>query len=357
MALLLIAVATASAAASQNRGERAIESASTGAHAELLDSVAITKPTAPRIDSALALAPARVPSLELGDQLITNGELEVTTDCLAPSSRCAGHVYHYAPKVTASLALFDATTDLSVPVGESQEIRCLQRRPDRQHHCVLTFPTETTTIGAAQQGCTVDPCSLVLGVSATNRHAAPGDRLVLGSNRPDGSISSGHAGLGLIRVAAQSPVESEQTATQHLRLHDLPLNLEPRSVISIRLPRLRRGERLAIDAGFLSDVRRVGLNALVSSKLIIAEGPGDTRSRGLARRIAPHALAQDIYLQLRKAGLVSILRDAREGGERKPLFVNLVVRAKPKFNATGRRAETRLPISAGELSAVSYEAR
>lgn len=308
-----------------------------------------------------------MPSLEPGDRLSVNAELQVTTDCLEQSPRCVGHVYHYAPRVSGTIALLDAETGESSPIARSQRLRCLQRRPDRQHHCVLTFPSEMRTL-VDPAPCVPGHCSLVLEVSATNQHAHQGDRLVIGSNRPNGSISTGHARLGLIRIPRQAQVASEQTDTTDLRHRDLPLALQQRSVLSLRLPHLRAGEHLAVDGSFLSDVRRVRMNALVSSKLILAESPGDTRSRGLARRVAgtgeispsngSNCTLGQSPCATSKAGVVAVRQDAREQGERKSLYLNLVVRAKPKFNATGRLSSaTRLRISDGELSAVSYEQR
>lgn len=347
-------------AGGSTKSRKPVSAISTKPHAELKGSVPINAPAAGSESVALRLRHSRLPSLRRGDRLRANAELMVTTDCLKRSPRCAGRVYRYAPTVRASLVLAEPNSSRSYSLGPAQKLRCLQRRPDRQHHCVLVFPSRTTIIAGRKAACISEACQIQVRISATNRRAESGDRLILGNNRPDGSIGGGHARIGVVRLARAKGVESSSRMTKSLRRDHLPLRLQSRSVLSVRLPKLVNGDALTVGAKLRSDVRRLGFNALISSRLILATHPGDTRPVGLARRVAVRhgeispANGSNCTLGFspcvsRKVGTVAIRRDARRGGSWQHLFVNLVVRSKPKYSATARTTKRRVLLRSGEM--------
>ncbi len=91
-----------------------------------------------------------------------------------------------------------------------------------------------------------------------------------------------------------------------------------------------------------SDVRGLGYSALVGAELIAARGPRATAPSRLVRRsvsqkgqISPingtNCTPSNSPCATRKVGVLEVRRPIRgEGGTAAPLFVNLVVRTKPK---------------------------
>lgn len=341
---------------------REIQTATTTADPELRPWIRITKQTAVKPVPVMSIERGELPNLSLGDSLVVNAEVQVTTDCRRPSRRCAGSIYSYTPTVRGQLILRPREPG-SAPItfGPERRLRCVQRRPARQHHCVLVFQTKETFLGSRQADCLPRRCSLDLDLSAANRRAGAGDRLVIGGQRPDGSIVGGHGKISAIRVPG--PAEPPTLQASEDRLTDsVPLDREPRSILSVRLPQTGT---FAVDARFTSDVSSTGFNDLVSSRLIVARTPRATQSQGYARigasegSVSPTngtncTLAQGSCSH-RKAGVISI--GPTEDPGRRPLFVNLVVSAKPKYHggASGPASSRRLPITGASLTVLSYE--
>jgi hypothetical protein len=135
-----------------------------------------------------------------------------------------------------------------------------------------------------------------------------------------------------------------------------------RVLYSVELPALRDGEVIAADGGFEASIAHLGYNAFLASRLILATTPDSVEPTGLA------ASASSSRGQLTesngfnctrgrsgysspcavvKAGTVRITERAVDDlGIPRPLYVNLVARAKPLLGR--RRAHHRVHVSPAE---------
>ena len=95
----------------------------------------------------------------------------VSTTCVSEGPRCVGTRYDFNPIVGAQIVLSAAPEVgvASVPLSAPQQVRCKQRRPNRNHHCTLVFPNLETTIGdPSTLPCPPTDCYVNLLVGASN---------------------------------------------------------------------------------------------------------------------------------------------------------------------------------------------
>src|SRR5215213_7180620 len=143
---------------------------------------------------AMTIGPAKLPVLHKGDILRTSAEVQLSDTCVdfnAP--RCIGRRYGFSPREDARLVLSNRRLATGGPhtksIAETDSLRCRQRLPNRNHHCVLVFPPEATRIRQPHHmPCQPDACHLNLVVEADYRHAHDGQVVVVGADRPDGSV-------------------------------------------------------------------------------------------------------------------------------------------------------------------------
>ena len=154
-ALAAIATATlafsASAAAGILSEPTNAKLATTGNHAELVETVPISREAFSAADErvAMSLGPEQLPRFDAGDRLQISAEVQISTTCTTKSSRCIGRRYSFNPWVTARLVLAGGSevADPAIPLGEPQQIKCTQRRPQRNHHCTIAFPNLEYPLG------------------------------------------------------------------------------------------------------------------------------------------------------------------------------------------------------------------
>ncbi|MCA1481751.1 hypothetical protein, partial [Bradyrhizobium sp. NBAIM08] len=115
--------------------------ATTGNDSEVTKTLAITRRGEPRV--VMSMGPELLPGLAEGDLLELTAEMQVTTNCNYRSPRCVGPIYHYDPQVSAQLVIAASPTAISgpetLPIGPTEREVCTQRKPHREHHCVLVF--------------------------------------------------------------------------------------------------------------------------------------------------------------------------------------------------------------------------
>ena len=325
--------------------------ATTGDHSELIESIPIATEAGTNERVAMSLGPDKLPSLEAGDRLRSSGEVQFSTTCAAETPECVGRPYQFNPTIVARIVLAsapDATSGLAL--SQQSQVRCKQQRPNRNHHCTLVMHNFETPIGdLATLPCAANACYANLVVGASNRHARTGNRVVLGGDRPDGSVAQDKGRLNVIHARADVPAPTLQSSADLVN-SSLPLtegDKEKRRVIhSVAIGAPRKGEVLAFDGGWLATIDQLPFNTFISSRVILGETPTSTSPTGLARSTVqlrgdateangfnctqgPSGYASPCTIS--KAGAIRITHDVIDPATGLPgtLYVNLVSAAKP----------------------------
>ncbi len=354
-----------------------LEAIATATESELVKSIAIERRAGPSRTSVLSL---RLPDLESMDGIRVSAEVTVTNTCVERSRRCIGRRYSYSPKVGAQLRLASRRTAAgkagSVAFSPRRSLACRQQRPDRNHHCPITFSLPKRSIDAASLPCAVRGCRLNLVLDAHHRKARRGDRLVVGADRPDGSIVQGRGRINAIAFREGFDVttlRSESRRRRHGFLRMVRGNPTSRTgghtvTYSARVPSVERGTVISADAHQRLAIGHLPYSAFISTELILASRPGRTSPDQVAKRAATfngHLTETNGFnctqgpsafrtpCDSHKAGTVQLRRTPTRNGEAVPLFVNLVSRTFPKRTAAhaGDRAKIR---PGGSVDVVAY---
>lgn len=354
-ALLALALPGAASAGLLGVGEKRPKAtvATTGKGSELKRAVPISPKPGQKERVAMSLAPDALPDLAAGDTLRASGEVQVSTTCVRRSKRCIGRRYEFNPFITARIVLASApdVTAPSMPLSEGRQIKCTQRRPQRNHHCPIAFPNlETTLSDPAAAPCALpDGCYVNLIVGAWHRKAKRGNRVVLGADRPDGSVKQDKGRLNVVHSPAgvAGPGES---FTSHVINAALPLNegkkVKRRVIHSIEVPAAKKGEVIAFDASYVATIDPIPYNTFISNRIVIGETPLAVESKGFARRASQlkgQGTATNGFnctqgrsgfstpCTAQKAGAIRFTRDAVDPDTKQPVsvYVNLVAAAKP----------------------------
>lgn len=352
VALAALVVPLGAVAAHAAEAAPAAVVATTGNDSERIKKVPIgTSATAkPRV--AMSLAPQDFETIAAGDVLRAGGEVQVSTTCVKTEPRCIGRRYEINPRITAKIVLAssqDAKAP-SIPLSQTTEKLCKQRRPNRNHHCTLTMPNVETSISdLATLPCAPAACFVNMIVTASSKHAKRGEVVVLGADQPDGTVAQDKGRLSLVQSHAGAPAPTVTSSNQVVE-GSLPLTEGPqekrRVVYSVPIPAPQKGEVLAIDASFLAGISKLRFNTFIASRVIIGETPTSTESRGKARNAAPLrgqitesngfncTLGASGYANpctVVKAGATEITRDVVDKETDQPitLYVNVIAAAKP----------------------------
>lgn len=329
----------------------------TGQNSELRDTIPISKHAGAEERVVMSMPPGRLPSLYDGDLLEASGELQVTVDCIKQSARCAGPVYRWNPAVHMKLVLGASARSRSgsgaVTLGR-ERIRCLQELPSREHHCMLVIQKAPVAIDSAGLPCALDACHLNMVASADNRQASGREKLIIGANRPDGTIHQDKGRVNAIRFRPASQPPAPVLRTSKRRDTRLPLNEDVATVVySKRLDGLDRGEQLAVTGLLRSQVAHLPYNARTAVHVVLANAPRATHPNDLVDRVSTqegeitenngiNCTQKQTPCDSPKVGVIEMRRDARTlHGERVPLFVNLVaiMAAKRKQAMPGDRVK------------------
>jgi hypothetical protein len=345
-AILAAFVLTASAAGGILEEPRNADLSTTGNHSELVETVPISRQAFTDERVAMSLGPEQLPRFDAGDRLRISAETQVSTTCTSKSARCVGSVYSYNPWVTARLVLSAGpeVADASVPLGEPQQIKCTQRRPQRNHHCTIVFPNFEHVISdpASLPCAAANQCYVNLIVGAWKRRAKPNNVIVTGADRPDGSVVGDKGRLNVVETNVYTPAPSESSANELVNF-SLPVNegkkVKRRVVHWVQVPAPRKGEVLAFDGSYTATIDKLPYNTFISSRVIVADSPLSTDPAGSARSSVQFRGAAtesngfnctqgrsgfSTPCTAVKAGAIRINKDVAE-----PLYVNLVASAKP----------------------------
>lgn len=267
--------------------------ATTGNDSELVKTVPIgTSPTAKQ-RVVMSLRPEDFEPIAAGDVLRASGEVQVSTTCVNTEPRCVGRRYDINPRITARIVLAssqDAAAP-SIPLSQTTEKLCKQRRPNRNHHCTLAMPNVDTPVpDLGTLPCAPTACFVNMIVTASNKHTKRGEVVVLGADQPDGTVAQDKGRLNLVQTHAGAPAPTVSSSNAVVE-GTLPLTEGPkekrRVVYSVPIPEPRKGEVLAADASYLAGISDLRFNTFIASRVILGETPTSTESTGPARSAAP----------------------------------------------------------------------
>ena len=322
-------------------GDR-VHVSTTGDNSELVDRVPIAKRRGIKSRVVMSLGPDRLPLLRSGDHLGVSSEVQLTVNCDRKSPRCVGPIYHYNPKVDVALRLTrSAGSTGGALLARPKRSVCRQRLPDREHHCVIVFTDAGMNIGNVDSlPCPPDRCFVNLVIDSHNRRAAKGDSLLVGGNRPDGSIPQDR---GRVNAIVRSPANGDypKPKVTKARVHKaLPLDLKPRVIYSQRLRNVRAGDQLEVQAAVFTSIAELRYAAVTTTKVVLAEKRLGTHPGALARQVGGdgeitegngyNCTHNKPVCISRKAGVLRVTKDARSDGKPRPLYVNVVTIVGPK---------------------------
>lgn len=343
----LLAIATGFAAAAPE-----VRVATSGNHSELVETLPITRRAAAEPQVVMSLRPSALPRLAGGDKLRLSAELQVTGNCVERVPRCVGPPYSYAPRVRARLVIArDAKTTGgpgALAVGPVKREHCTQRRPQYEHHCVLVFGNADLVVNRARLPCRPDRCRINLVADANHPRARRGDLLMVGGQKPDGTIPQDRGRLNAVWMRDTEARDIVRSSTTAKRKRRVPLDFRRRVIISKRLDRLERDEQLAVSVRLRTDISRLPYAVRSSARLILADRPNATKAsefvkaharlRGeIAENNGENCTQPERVCTIRKVGVAEIRRSVERGGRPVPLYVNLVTVFGPKSpRAQGR---------------------
>ena len=323
---------------------------SSGNKSELIKKLPITPKAGAATRKVMRIGPGRMPGLREGDTLRAGAELQLTNACTHDAPHCVGPNYRFSPKIKGQLILQGPGVRRKLGGGSET---CGQSEPHREHHCVLVIEPHARSIRA---GDACEKCRLSLFVSASDPHATGSERILIGGNKPDGSIPQdrGRISATLLREGAPKP----RAGTTHgLRMKSSPIDKERHVVMSKKLHGLRGGEQFEVSAKLRTTISHLPYTVRTTSQLVLARRPNAVEPDPQTRRIA--LLGGEIdesngfncvlpagSCTLRKLGVMRVDRSARR------LYVNLVLLSGPK--RANAHAGDAARLGPGALSVARY---
>jgi len=329
--------------------------ATTGDHSEIRDTVPIGQRKWQRARVVMSIGPGELPTLHRNDILRTTAEVQVTTTCIEfGAERCIGRPYRFSPREDARIVLASRRQATGGPhaktIAQTRSVRCHQRRPQRNHHCVLVFPPDPTRIRHPHRlPCRPSACHLNLVLEADYPRARDGQVVLVGADRPNGTVRQDKGRLNAILLHKHVPPPKRfRTAKRRSRSIPIaPSGKNGRRVIySQRVNHLKKGDVLEASARHLVTISSLPYPAFVGTDLILAHGRNAVVPTGIARgAVSSHGRLTEqngfncthgpsAYrdpCRTRKAGAVRIQRNIARNGHPIPLYVNVVCAGKAKL--------------------------
>ena len=315
--------------------------------AELRETVPIARRFGRKTRAVLSLP---LPMVRKGDRINVNGEVLVSTTCVDRLPRCIGDRYGFDPRLRAQIVIAGRRRSAgpgTLAISRSVKHTCQQTRPNRNHHCPLVVSRASVVIDRPRRlPCRPSKCRVNMVVDAHQQRAEGGEVVLIGADRPDGSVDQGKARLNAAISREGAGITKVRRSTGHRLVRRLPPSPDGghRIVYSQRMERLQAGDVLLVRARQRTAIMQ--LPYFIGSKVVVGTRPRAKRASTFARRIVPrHGTATETNgfnctlgpsafrspCVTKKAGLALIRRTPRRpGGGPRPLFVNLVSRGFPK---------------------------
>jgi len=311
-----------------------------------------------------------------GDLIQATAELQLTTTCALKEERCVGSRYGYSPRMQAQVVLASSPTatggSAADPISSIESKTCNQQRPNRNHHCVLVFrDAEKTVKNVGSLPCRPDGCFVNVVASVYHPNARAGNVVVVGADRPDGSIDGDKGRVDAMIERGDVPPPRVQVGGMKMR-DSVPIdpagNAGRRVVRSIRIDGLRKGDILRMGARQTMDISSNPYNTFIGTRLIVAASPTETRTNGFVANVISNGgevteqngynctRGQSVYdnpCTSEKAATASVKRKMpQRNGQPKPVFVNIVMAGLPKLASA--EPNDRMKVLGGEIRVERY---
>lgn len=315
--------------------------------AERMKTLPISQGAWQQTRSVMNLGPGRIGDLRSGDRLRVGGDFEITT-CLKPNPNhpgngqpCVGNMYGFSPKIRAKIVLApgpDVTAaSRTKTISRTIALKCNQKPPNRNHHCVVSVPWSTVSIGAeGSLPCQPNACHVNMLATAYDSSAGSGHKVVLGSSDDNKRITQKKAKLNAVRYRPGTTRANKRwrggRATKKVPVGPEDSKIKRKVIYSAKVQRLRAGDQLVVDAKALTKIGRLPYNVFQRTEVVFAKKRNSTKPAGkvldtTARVSASNGLnctqgksAHSNVCSLRKTGILSVKKNVRG-----PFFVNLVV--------------------------------
>jgi hypothetical protein len=322
----------------------------TGARAELVKTIPIAKHADEEPRVVMSLGGDKIGDLQDGDRLEGTADVEVSV-CLKPNPRhpganhkCVGKTYGYNPTVRAWLVLGPSASSSgdgsTVRVSGTESLRCTQRLPHRNHHCVLVVDDGRLKIDDAQAlPCSPNDCHLNLVVSAHNRAARPGHKLVVGADA--GAAGRVVGDKGMINAARfrpgtvkkESPVEGNRSRSRLPIAGSIGGHDKKKVLYTARIRNPREGEQVIVDGAVFARISHLNYSSFMTTTLVLGENASSTRnsapvnatrskgriSRGNGFNCTQGPSGHKTPCVARKVGVIEFLENVN-----RTLYVNLI---------------------------------
>jgi hypothetical protein len=341
----------------------------TGNHSERTRTIPITRERGRETRVVMSMKPREVPDFVPGDRVKVTAEVQFSTNCLTPRGpRCVGPAYHYDPVVRTRLVLAHGRKTTggkrAVRVSRTKRNVCRQRRPFREHHCVITFTKAGFTLREGHPPpCPLDSCRVNLVADAHNPSARSGHRLIVGGLKAKARIPHDRGRMNAIRFHPSDQPEIPALETTHRLTRRF---LGKRVVYSQRLdPPFEAGEQLEASGKMEAEISHLPYNVRISAQLILGARRTAFHSTNTVRRVANldgEISEQNVFnctrnrpsCTFRKVGALQI-EQVTELRPNQPLFVNLVVAVAPKRTTAAPGDKVRIP-GRGHVRVVRFPA-
>jgi len=211
-------------------------------------------------------------------------------------------------------------------------------------------------------------------IASADHHAArPGNVVIVGADRPDGSIAQDKARLAVLVERGRVPAPRVYTDARAVR-KSVPIEPEEKAgrrvTFSLELDDLRKGDVLVAKGQASLSIASLPYNAFVGTRMIVASSPRAVTTSGYAARATTNGgeiselngfncthgpSAYEDPCTTRKSAIAMIRRSPpTRRGEPKPLYLNLVVAGAPKLAPASDR--DRMRVLGGSLRAERYRA-
>jgi hypothetical protein len=267
----------------------------TGARAELVKTIPIARHADEEPRVVMSLGADKIGDLEDGDRLEGTADVEVSV-CLKPNPRhpgadhkCVGKTYGYNPTVRAWLVLGPSASTSgdgsTVRVSGTESLLCTQRLPHRNHHCVLVIDDGRLKIDDAQAlPCDPNDCHLNLVVSAHNRAAKGGHRLVIGADAGAGGRVVGDKGMVNAARFRPGTLKKDNAVEGNRSRSKLPIAArigghdKKKVLYTARIRNPREGEQVIVDGAVFARINHLRYSTFMTTTLVLGENASSTRN-------------------------------------------------------------------------------
>jgi hypothetical protein len=319
----------------------------------------------------MSLGPRRLPTFHRGDVLRTSAEVLISNTCIVfYAARCIGRHYRISPREDARIVLADRrlrSGDRHVrTIAGTDSLRCHQPRPDRNHHCVLVFPPARMKLRHPHHlPCRPDACHLNLVLEADHPRARHGEVILVGADRPDGTVRQDKGRLNAIVLHGQVPPPASFHTGRRVSsvVPVAPAGRRGRRVVySQRINRVRRGDVLEVSARHLVTISSLPYSSFIGTHVILARGRHGvaaspayeiTETNGFNCTHGPSAYRDPC--RTRKFGALRVHHTVIRDGRRAPAYVNVVVAGKAK-RASPQPGDRLHVLAGGSLAVRRYRA-